>query len=114
MKDSLPLKFSGALNDIALPSNVAVMSVPLDTLYNNSSPSTSLPDKLVLPEPSSSKDTLEISARTGASLTGLTVKVNVSEADKSPSLTVTVKDSLPLKLSAGVNAKSLPDIFAVT
>ena len=112
---SLPLKFSGALKFKSLPVKVAVISVPPDMLNVALSPSsTSDADKLKEPLPSSSKDTLDIAPRTGASLTGLTVNVNVSELNKSPSLTVTVKDSLPLKLSAGVNARSLPDIFAVT
>ena len=49
----------------------------------------------MLPDPSSSKDTSDTSARTGASLTAFTVYVNVSEFSSSPSFTVTVKLSLP-------------------
>ena len=69
---SLPLKFSDAVNTISLPSSVAVISPPPEILNVKSSPSTSLADKLVLPDPSSSNDTSETLARTGASFTGVT------------------------------------------
>ena len=115
MKLSLPLKLAGALNDTLLPSNVAVISVPPDMLNVVLSPSsTSLLDKLKDPAPSSSKDTSDTLASTGASLTGVTVKTNVSASERLPSLTVTVNDSLPLKFSDGVNVKSLPETLDVT
>ena len=59
------------------PSTVAVISVPPETEYVKASPSTSLPDKVVDPEPSSSKLTVSTAASVGASLTGTTVTVNV-------------------------------------
>ena len=61
------------------------------------SPSTSLPDSVVEPEPSSSKLTPATAASVGASLTGVTVTVNVCDDVNSPSVTVAVNVSLPLK-----------------
>ena len=46
-------------------------------LYVRLSPSTSLPDRLVEPPPSSSKDTSLVLARTGASFTGVTERARV-------------------------------------
>ena len=65
-------------------------------LYVRSSPSTSLPDKLVEPDPSSSKDTSDTVARTGASLTAATVTDTSAVAVYSPSDTLNVKLSAPL------------------
>ena len=84
-----------------MPLRLAIILLPPVILNVRSSPSTSLADKLVLPDPSSSKDTSETLARTGASLTAFTVNVNVSESSKYPSVTVIVNVSLPLKSCAG-------------
>ena len=79
-----------------MPSSVAVISVPPDILYSNVSPSTSLPTRVVAPDPSSSKLTASTEARAGASLTAVTVRVTVAVAERSPSLAVNVKLSSPL------------------
>ena len=80
-----------------MPLRLAIIILPPDMLKVRLSPSTSLADKLVEPEASSSKDTSETLARTGASLTALTVRVTLASSDNSPSLTVNVKLSSPLK-----------------
>ena len=77
-------------------------------LQVKSSPSTSLPDKLVEPDPSSSKDTSETLARTGASFTAAIVKVTVASDVNSPSDTLNVKLSLPLKFASGVQVANEP------
>ena len=79
-----------------LPSSVASMLFPPDMLNVRSTLSTSLAKSSIDDEPSSSKDTSDTSAKTGASLTAFTVTSNVSESNSSPSVTVTVNDSLPL------------------
>mgnify|MGYP003312277064 CR=1 FL=1 len=53
------------------------------------------------------------SFNTGASFTGLTVNVKPSLSVSSPSLTVAVKLSLPLKLAGALNITSLPDKLAM-
>ena len=63
-------------------------------MYVKSSPSTSLPDKLVEPDPSSSKDTSETDANVGASLTADILKLTLALDDSLPS------DTLKLKLSS--------------
>ena len=90
------------------------MSVPSEILNVNPSPSTSLPATLMLPGVSSSNAIFEMVLSTGASFTGVTVSVIVSVSESSPSNTVIVKDSLPLKSWVGINVKSLPDKLAVT
>ena len=79
-----------------MPSSDAVISVPPVILKIKSSPSISLPDRLVEPDPSSSKDTSETVARTGASLTAETETVTFALAKYSPSHTLNVKLSSPL------------------
>ena len=59
-----------------MPSSVAIISVPPDILYVKSLLSTSLPESVVDPDPSSSKLTPGTAASVGASLTGVTVTVN--------------------------------------
>ena len=67
-----------------------------------SSPSTSEPTMVIVAGVSSSVVTI-ISAATGASFTGVTVKVNVSVFESSvPSFAVTLIVAEPLKLSDGV------------
>ena len=55
----------------------------------------SLPDRVVEPDPSSSKLTASTAARAGASFTAVTVKVTVASAERFPSLAVNVKLSSP-------------------
>ena len=102
VNDSLPLKLAVAEKLTVAPSTVAVISLPPDTEYVKPSPSISLPDSVVEPEPSSSKLTADTAASTGASFTGVTVNVTVAVAEYSPSLAVNVKLSSPLKLADGV------------
>ena len=73
VKVSLPLKFSYGVNVISLPSSVAVISLPPVILNVRSSPSTSDAETLILVLVSSSKDTSDTVASTGASLTTFTV-----------------------------------------
>ena len=82
---------------IVEPSTDALISSPLGMLYIRSVLSTSLPDRIIDVLPSSAKLTSSTARRTGASLTAVTVTVNVCESDSSPSETVAVNDSLPLK-----------------
>jgi hypothetical protein len=49
----------------------------------------------------------------GASLTAFTVTVIVCESSYSPSLTLTLNVSLPLKFKGALKDTSLPDRFAV-
>ena len=54
-------------------------------------------------------------ARTGASLTALTVKVNVFAIEYAvPSFALIVIVELPLKLAAGVNVSVAPEMLGVT
>ena len=76
---------------------MAVISLPPETEYVKSVLSTSKPTRVVEPDPSSSKLTASTAASNGASLTGVTVTVNICELENSPSVTVAVNDSLPLK-----------------
>ena len=71
-------------------------------LNSKSSPSTSLADKLVEPDPSSSKLTSDTLANTGASFTADTLTVTSAVSLKLPSLTVKLKLSSPLKFVFGV------------
>jgi len=113
VNDSLPLKLAEAEKLTLDPSTVAVISVPPDTEYDKSSPSISLPDRDVEPDPSSSKVTVATAARVGASFTGVTVTVNVCVPVKLPSVTVAVKSSEPLKFSVAVNVTVNPFTVAV-
>ena len=79
-----------------MPSSVAVISLPPDILKVKSSPSISEPDRLVEPEPSSSKLTSEIVARTGASLTADILTLTLALDDSLPSETLKLKLSSPL------------------
>ena len=65
-------------------------------LYVSSSPSTSSADRLKLPDKSSSKLTSDTLARTGASLTAVTLRVTLALEDSLPSDTLNVKLSSPL------------------
>ena len=65
-------------------------------LYVRSSPSISSPDRLVEPDPSSSKLTLDTVASTGASLTADTLTLTLALDDSLPSETLNVKLSSPL------------------
>ena len=62
---------------------------------------------------SSSLRTTYLSSATGASLTAFTVTVKLCDVDKSPSLTTTIKDSLPLKFSDALNVTLLPSKTAI-
>ena len=79
-----------------MPLSVAVISLPPDILNVRSSPSTSFADKLVEPEPSSSKFVSDTAARTGASLTADILKLTLALDDSLPSETLNVKLSSPL------------------
>ena len=61
-----------------------------------SSPSTSFADRLILPDPSSSKDTSDTLASTGASFTADTLTLTSALDEYSPSDTLNVKLSSPL------------------
>ena len=89
-----------------------MISVPPSTLYVKSSPSISLADKLTLPDASSSNDTSETVARTGASFTPSTVTAKVWSELNSPSVTVAVNDSVPLKFDDEMNVMIGPFILA--
>ena len=65
-------------------------------LYVSSSPSISSADRLKLPDKSSSKITSDMLARTGASLTAVTLRVTLALEDSLPSDTLNVKLSSPL------------------
>ena len=78
-----------------LPSSVASMLLPPDIPNVKSSPSTSSAERLMLPDPSSSKDTSDTDARTGASLTAATETDTSAVALYSPSDTLNVKLSSP-------------------
>ena len=64
-------------------------------LYASSSPSTSSAVKLKLPDKSSSKLTSDTLARTGASLTAVTLTLTLALEDSTPSDTLKVKLSSP-------------------
>ena len=85
-----------------MPLSVAVISLPPDILNVRSSPSTSLPDRLVEPEPSSSKDTSDTVASTGASFTDSMDTTTSAVAANCPSETLNIKLSEPLKSWSGV------------
>ena len=58
---------------------------------------------------------LEILARTGASLTALTVRTNVFAAESTvPSLALMVIVAVPLQLAAGVKVNVVPETLGVT
>ena len=97
---------------ISLPSSVAVISVPPAILYVKSSPSISLADKLTFPDKSSSNDTSDTVASTGASFTPSTVTAKVCSEINSPSVTVAVNDSVPLKSDDEINVTIGPFISA--
>ena len=73
-----------------------MISLPPDMLKVKSSPSTSLPDRLVDPLPSSSKDTSDTDANVGASFTADTLRLTLALDDSLPSETLNVKLSSPL------------------
>ena len=77
------------------------------------SPSISLPDKLTTTLWSSFVVVDKPAVATGASLTAFTVTVILCESDSSPSLTVKVNVSLPLKLSEALKETSVPLNVAV-
>ncbi len=85
-----------------------MISLPPEMLKVKSSPSTSLPDKLIEQDPSSSNDTSSVLARTGASLIALTVTVNVSELERR----ALIKEALDLKVGKE-GSNSLPSTFMV-
>ncbi len=62
----------------------------------NASPSISSPDRLVEPDPSSSKLTSETVANIGASFTADTLKLTLALDDSLPSETLKLKLSSPL------------------
>ena len=76
------------------------------------SPSISSPVKVITTLPSSSTVPLAAFA-VGASLTALTVTVNDCDALYSPSVTVAVNDSLPLKLAGAAKLTVAPSTVAV-
>jgi len=92
----------------SLPDRIASISNPPEILNSKLSPSTSLADKLVAPDPSSSKDTSDIAANTGASLTADTLSVTVALSLSSPSDTLKLKLSSPLKFVSGVYVANEP------
>ena len=51
------------------------------------------------------------SVTSGGSLTGITVKLNVSSSDKNPSLTVTITSAEPFQLGSGVTINISSVIF---
>ena len=65
-------------------------------LYVRSSPSISSPDRLVEPDPSSSKLTLDTVANVGASFTADIFTLTLALEDSLPSETLKVKLSSPL------------------
>ena len=67
-----------------------------------SSPSTSLANKEINPLSSSLNNTSETVVNTGASFIALIVIVTSASSDKSPSLTLNIKLSEPLKSAFGV------------
>ena len=76
------------------------------------SPSISSPVKVITTLPSSAT-VPEAAFAVGASLTGATVTVNDCELDNSPSVTVAVKSSEPLKFADAVNVTVNPLTVAV-
>ena len=79
-----------------MPLSVAVISLPPVILKVKSSPSISLPVRLVEPLPSSSNDTSETDANVGASFTADTLRLTFALDDSLPSDTLNVKLSSPL------------------
>ena len=71
------------------------MFSPPNIEYDNISPSTSYVDKSIINDSSSLVVKSPIDDNTGASFIALTVTVKPCEADRLPSLTVTINDSLP-------------------
>ena len=100
---------SGAIVTVE-PVKVAPYPSAISKLYVNTSPSISDAYKSNEYEVSSSKEIFPIWVKVGASLTEITVTVNVWEVDKLPSVTVAINDSLPLKLEEGVNVIVEPSI----
>ena len=78
------------------------MSVPPTILNVRSSPSISLPDNKIESDSSSLNNTSETVVNTGASFIALIVIFTSASSDKSPSLTLNVKLSEPLKSAFGV------------
>ena len=76
------------------------------------SPSISSPVKVITTLPSSAT-VPEAAFAVGASLTGATVTVNACELENSPSVTVAVKFSEPLKFSVAVKLTLEPSTVAV-
>ena len=76
------------------------------------SPSISSPVRVTTTLPSSAT-VPEAAFAVGASLTALTVTVNVCELVNSPSVTVAVKLSEPLKLAVAVKLTAVPSSVAV-
>ena len=76
--------------------------VPPETLQDKASDSISVAFNSTEEPPPSLKFKSPISASTGASLTGFTVRTNSSVSDSSPSETVICKVALPFRFAAGV------------
>ena len=83
-------------------------------LKDKSSPSTSLADNRSSKTLSSSISWLEIKSKTGASLTGFTVKLKLCSAKNSPSNAVTVTSILPDQFNNGVIIIEVPEYATST
>ena len=102
VKVSVPLKSGEAVKVNSLSVwDATIWSPPTMEYVNISSRSGSVADRVnVSDEPSSLNDTFDTLAKTGASFTFETVTVNVWDSVNSPSVTDTVKSSLPFQLSS--------------
>ena len=111
VNDSLPLKFWAGTKLTSESLINAVISSPPTILNERLSPSTSSADKLIKAEPSSSITKSWIVASIGASLTSWIVKLTLSELINSPSLTLKINESEPLKLLLGEYVAIDPSII---
>ena len=102
VKVVLPLKSSSGVKvaeEPVISTNPSEESWPIK--YTKSSLSISEPIKSIVTDTSSSV-VPEVSEATGASFTGLTVMITSCVSIKSPSLTINIKESFPLKFVVGI------------
>ena len=106
---TLPSKFQSEHSSQSFESIQLTINT-ISRMVTSPSPSTSSADRLVLPLWSSSKDTSYTAASTGASLTASTVSVTSAVALSSPSDTLNIKLSNPLKDPKGWQ-KCIKELF---
>ena len=111
VNDSLPLKFWAGTKLISEPLITAVILSPPTILNERLSLSISSADKLIKAESSSSITKSWIVVSIGASLTSWIVKLTLAELINSPSLTLKINESEPLKLLLGEYVAIDPSII---